>query len=91
MSLKLLMPSIPENAFRSIVVFTDSCEFKTESIENVVHSEEIVGCIQKHTDAKLSEENLHLILGKLSYVCQTADITPSQHIENLHSFHPKSS
>lgn len=90
-SLKLLMPSIPENAFRSIVVFTDSCEFKTESIENVVHSEEIVGCIQKHTDAKLSEENLHLILGKLSYVCQTADITPSQHIENLHSFHPKSS
>ncbi len=91
MSLKLLMPSIPENAFRSIVVFTDSCEFKTEPIENVVHSEEIVGCIQKHTDAKLSEENLHLILGKLSYVCQTADITPSQHIENLHSFHPKSS
>lgn len=87
MSLKLLLPSIPENAFQSIVVFTDSCEFKTEPIDNVVHSEEIVGNIQKHTQTKLSEENLHLILGKLSYVCQTADITPSQHIENLHSHH----
>ncbi len=87
MSLKLLLHSIPENAFQSIVVFTDSCEFKTEPIDNVVHSEEIVGNIQKHTETKLSEENLHLILGKLSYVCQTADITPSQHIENLHSHH----
>jgi hypothetical protein len=90
MSLKLLMPNIPDNAFQSIVVFTDSCEFKTEPIDNVVHSEELVGIIQKHAETKLSEENFHLILGKLSYVCQTSDITPSQHIENLHSYHPES-
>ncbi|MFA6297292.1 MAG: nuclease-related domain-containing protein [Candidatus Paceibacterota bacterium] len=90
MSLKALFPSVPENAFQSIVVFTDSCEFKTEPIENVVHSEDIVGCIQKHTESKLSEENIHLILGKLSFVCQTADITPLQHIENIHSHHPES-
>lgn len=89
MSLKLLMPNIPENDFQSIVVFTDSCEFKTDPIENVVHSEEVVACIQKYSEIKLSEENLHLILGKLSYVCQTADITPSQHIENLRSYHPE--
>ncbi len=87
MSLKLLMPSIAENTYQSIIVFTDSCEFKTEPIANVVHSEEIVACIQKHTETKLSEENLHLILGKLSYVCQTANISPSQHIDNLHSHH----
>ncbi len=91
MSLKLLMPSIPENAYQSVVVFTDSCEFKTDPIENVVHSEEIVGCIQKHTETKLSEENLHLMLGKLSYVCQTADISAAQHIDNLHAHHPVSS
>lgn len=91
MSLKLLMPSISENIYQSIVVFTDSCKFKTEPIENVVHSEEIIRCIQRHTEPKLSEENLHLILGKLSYVCQTTDISPSQHIENLHSHHPASS
>lgn len=91
MSLKLLMPSIPENAYQSVVVFTDSCEFKTDPIENVVHSEEIISCIQKQTEIKLSEENLHLILGKLSYVCQTADISAVQHIENLHAHHPVSS
>ena len=88
MSLKLLMPSIAEIAYQSIVVFTDSCEFKTDPIENVVHSEEIVSCIQKYTESKLSEENLHLILGKLSYVCQTADISAVQHIDNLNAHHP---
>jgi len=78
------------NCLFLIVVFTDSCEFKTEPIESVVHSEEVVRCIQKYTKTKLSEESLHLILGKLSYVCQTADISPSQHIENLHSYHSES-
>lgn len=89
MSLKALFPSVHENAFQSIVVFTDSCEFKTDPIENVVHSEDIVGCIQKHTEPRLSEENLHLILGKLLYVCQTADISHEQHLENLHVSHPE--
>lgn len=87
MSLKALFPSIPDNAFQSIVVFTDSCEFKTDPIENVVHSEEIVGCIQKYTESKLSEENLHVVLGKLSYVCQTADISVEKHLENLLTHH----
>lgn len=89
MSLKALFPSVPENAFQSIVVFTNSCEFKTDPIENVVHSEEIVGYVQKYTETKISEDNLHLILGKLSYVCQTADISHEQHLENLHASHPE--
>lgn len=89
MSLKALFPSVPENAFQSIVVFTDSCEFKTDPIENVVHSEEIISLIKKHSGLRLSEENLHLILGKLSYVCQTADISHEQHLENLHASHPE--
>lgn len=89
MSLKTLFPSVPENAFRSIVVFTDSCEFKTDPIENVIHSGEIVGCVQKYTETEISEDNLHLILGKLSYVCQTTDISHQQHLENLHASHPE--
>ncbi len=88
-SLKLLMPSIPENVYQSIVVFTDSCEFKTDPIENVVHSKDVVICIQKYTEVKLSENTLHIILGKLSYVCQTADISHEQHLENLHAKYPK--
>jgi hypothetical protein len=77
------------NVFCGVFVFTDSCEFKTDPIENVVHSEEIVGCVQKYTETKISEDNLHLILGKLSYVCQTADISHEQHLENLHASHPE--
>ncbi len=87
MSLRTLMPFIPETAFQSIVVFTDSCEIKTPPIENVVHSEELIECIKKHTENKVSENDLQLALGKLSFACQTADISPSQHIDNLHSHH----
>lgn len=87
MSLKMLMSFIPENAFQSVVVFTDSCEIKTPPIENVIHSEELIECIKKHTENKVSENDLQLALGKLSFVCQTADISPSQHIENLHLHH----
>ena len=87
MSLKSLMPFIPESAFQSIVVFTDSCEIKTPPIENVVHSEELIECIKKHAENKVPENDLQLALGKLSFACQTADISPSQHIDNLHSHH----
>jgi restriction system protein len=91
MSLRTLMPFIPESTFQSIVVFTDSCEIKTPAIENVVRIEDLLGCIKKYTENKVPESDLHLALGKLSYVCQTADISPSQHIENLHSHHPEPS
>jgi hypothetical protein len=87
MSLRTLMPFIPESAFQSIVVFTDSCEIKTPPIESVVHSEELIECVKKHTENKVSENDLQLALGKLSFACQTADISPSQHIDNLHSHH----
>lgn len=88
MSLKPLLPTIPENAYLGLVVFTDSCEFKTDPIENVVHSEDVIGQIQKHTEIKLSEDNIHMILGKLSYVCQTADISAVQHVDNLLAHYP---
>lgn len=87
MSLKILMSYIPENAFQGIVVFTDSCEIKTPTIENVVRSKELIECIKKYTENKISENDLQLALGKLSFVCQTVDISPSQHIENLHLHH----
>lgn len=86
-SLRTLLPFIPETAFQNIVVFTGSCEIKTSPIENVVHSEELIECIKKHTENKIPENELELALGKLSFVCQTADISPSQHVENLHLHH----
>lgn len=89
MSLRALMPFIPENTFRSVVVFSDSCEIKTPPIENVVRAEGLIERIKAHTENKLSDNDLQLAIGKLSYVCQTADITPTQHIENLHEHHPQ--
>jgi hypothetical protein len=86
MSLKTLMPFIPEKAFYNIAVFTDLCEIKTP-IENVVQIENVVDAITKYNENQISENNIHLALGKLSYVCQTADISPDQHIENLQTAH----
>lgn len=87
MSLKSLLPTVSENVYQSIVVFTGYCEIKTQPIENVVSSKDLVGCILKHTDSKLSEDNLHMVIGKLSYMCQTVDISLSQHIDNLRTHH----
>lgn len=87
MSLKLLFPMISEDSFQSIVVFTNKGQFKAEPIVSVLSQSEVVGYIQKFTETKLSEENILLIIGKLSYTCQTVDISPSQHVENLNVYH----
>jgi hypothetical protein len=86
-ALQDLLPFITKESFESIVVFMDSCELKTPPIENVIHTGELIKCIQKFNQNRISEENLHLIIGKLSYMCQTLDISPSQHIENLKLHH----
>lgn len=86
-ALQSLISFVLEENFRSIVVFSDKCEIKTPPIENVVRQEALIGVIKKFTEKKLSEEQLQLIIGKLSYVCQTADISPSQHIADINSHH----
>jgi hypothetical protein len=87
MSLKALLPFIPENAFYNIVVFTNSAEIKTEPIEDVVIIGDLLSAIQKHSDTPITEEILHQAIGKLSYLCQTADISPEQHLKNINLRH----
>lgn len=90
MSLKALMPFIPETAsYRNIVVLTGSAEVKTEMPEGIVYLENLIEFIEKNTEIKLSEETVQRALGKLSYVCQTADISLNQHIENLYDRYPE--
>jgi hypothetical protein len=84
MALKTLMPFAVDN-FYSIVVFSSQSEIKTAPIENVVHLSQLIGCIKKYTQEKLSENDIQLIIGKLSYACQTVDITASEHVANLHA------
>ena len=84
MALKALMPFAADKLY-SIVVFSSQSEIKTPPIENVVHLSELIGCIKKYTEEKLSESDIQLIIGKLSYACQTVDITAAEHIANLHA------
>lgn len=84
MALKILMPFIGDN-FYNIVVFSDKSEIKTTPIENVTRLSQLIGSIKKYAQEKLTENDLQLAIGKLSYACQTIDITNLDHIENLHT------
>lgn len=86
-SLEKLMPFIKISDFQNVVVFTDSCEIKTQPIENVLYSKDIIDYIKKFTEVKINNNDLQLVIGKLSYTCQTVDISPDQHIENLNQHH----
>jgi hypothetical protein len=86
-SLEKLIPFINISSFQNIVVFTDSSEFKTEPIENVIYSKDIIVYIKRFTEIKINDNDLQLAIGKLSYTCQTVDISPDQHIENLKQHH----
>lgn len=87
MALKALLPFVGEN-FHNIVVFSNKSEFKTEQIENVVNLTGLIECIKKHTQEKLTDHDLQLVIGKLSFLCQTLDISLEDHIANLHTNHP---
>jgi restriction system protein len=86
-ALQDLLPFISKESFENVIVFVFYPNLKTPLIENVVNSGELTKYIQKFTQSRLTEENIHTIIGKLSYMCQTVDISPSQHIENLKSHH----
>lgn len=86
MALKTLMPFLDDN-FYGIIVFSDKAEMKTSRIEGVVYSRELIEYIKKYTQEKISENGMHLAIGKLSYVCQTADITSDEHVANLRNAH----
>lgn len=86
-ALRELLPLFPDEIFHSIVVFSDASEIKTPAIKDVVKQGELISCIRKAVQNKISDDQLHSIIGKLSYVCQTVDITPSQHIENIKARH----
>lgn len=82
MALKTLMPFVADK-FYSVVVFSKRSEFKTPPIENVVSIDQLISCIKQYPQDLLSEADVQLAIGKLSYACQTVDITASQHITNL--------
>lgn len=79
--------SLPREYFHNIVVFSERCEFKTPRIENVLYLSEVSDVIKRFQEPKIGVHDLVSILGKLSYMCQTVDITTEEHIKNIREMH----
>lgn len=86
MALKSLLPVIAENLY-GIVVFTDKSEFKTPVIDNVVNLSGLIGCIKKYGEVKVTDNDPQLAIGRLSFLCQTLDISAAEHVVNLQAHH----
>lgn len=84
MALKELMPFAKDN-FYNIVVFTGNAEIKTERIENVLYLSELINYIKKYDKEKLNENEVQFAVGKLSYACQTINITVDEHVANIYA------
>jgi hypothetical protein len=84
MALKSLL-SFVNDCFYNIVVFSGKSEFKTEMPENVLNLYDLIDYIKKHTQEKMTDENFQLVIGRLSFLCQTVDISAEQHVANLHA------
>lgn len=87
MSLRKLMTFVDDDILQNVVVFTGDCEIKTGQIVGVVHSDKIVEYITGFRESKMSENDLQLAIGKLSFLCQTLDISAEQHVNNLSLSH----
>lgn len=79
-----LMPFVGDH-IHNIVVFSDKSDFKKETIENVVKLDGLFDYLNKFNKEVLTESDVQLVIGKLSYFCQTADISLSDHIKNLNN------
>jgi restriction system protein len=87
MALKELFPIIPEKSLESIVVFTNTCEIKTFPIEGVIQTGSLIEYISKFKQEQITEENMQIIIGKLSLIYQIDEVSLNQHIDNLNSHH----
>jgi len=81
-ALKNSLPFVEDNFF-NLIVFVGDCEFKTQRIEEVLYSHELVVKIMSYNKPVISEQRLLMTIGKLSYMCQAIDITPQEHVENI--------
>ena len=86
-SLKGIFPTVPEDKFISIIVFTDASEFKTPLPNNVVNIEGLVPLIASHQEHIVTEDMLYTVVGKLTYRGHTNNISAQDHIENLNTRH----
>ena len=81
-ALKQQLPFV-QNRFFSAIVFSGECEFKTPRIKNVFYEHELIDFIKEQSEVKLKEVELLVVIGKLSMLCQTNEVTNEQHVLNV--------
>lgn len=85
-ALKEQLPFL-NKCFFNIVVFSNRSEFKTERINGVIYDDELISFIESKNKRWLKEEEVMMVIGKLSMLCQTNQVTHEEHVTNLNYAH----
>lgn len=85
-ALKEHMPFL-KKVFNNVVVFSKDSEFKTKMPSNVMHGVDVINYIHSKKTQIVSEGELLMVIGKLSVLCQTNQVTNEQHVKNLRNKH----
>ena len=75
---------LPDNSFKSVIVFTGDGQFKTKMPENVLYSDGLVSYIKKFNDDIISLNRVFFVIGKLEFFRkEISHKTDSEHTEYL--------
>jgi len=75
---------LPENVFKSIVVFSGDPEFKTKMPANVLYSTDLVNYINTFNEEIISLNRLFFVVGKLEFFRKEVSLaTDEEHIKYL--------
>ena len=80
---------IPLSSFKTIIAFTHFSEFKTKRPPEVKYLDEVPDYIKSFQDEIIRSNVYFMVIGKLSQLCQSTDISLDEHISNLKKIHHK--
>lgn len=87
MALRNVIP-LSGNVFKNLTVFSGNAEIRTAPIEGVLYLNDLLDYIKKYTEEIISEADMQMVIGRLSYACQTIDVTAKEHVDNVNRYKP---
>ena len=83
-ALEELFDFLPKGAIKSLVIFTDKSEFKTEMPNNVINSQDIPKFLSSRNEELISLNRIQFCLGRLTfYRLPESYDTDRMHVHNL--------
>lgn len=70
-----------KNQIFGLVVFSETASFQTEMPDGVLYTNELIDFIKSKDKPVLKEVELLVVIGKLSMICQSVDVTHQKHAE----------